>query len=167
MVYIYVLKLKNKKFYVGKTKNPDVRIKQHKAAKGSIWTKKNPPKKVIEVIPNCDEYDEDKITLKYMNKYGIKNVRGGSFCQSKLKSYTKKTIRQMLNSSNDACFVCGSSKHWSTKCPNNKEKKQKKLERENRCYRCFRQGHHSDDCAAVTYESGDEIIDDSDSSSLE
>ena len=33
---------------------------------------------MIEILSNCDDYDEDKITRQYMDKYGINNVRGGS-----------------------------------------------------------------------------------------
>ena len=29
MIYIYVLELENKKYYVGKTTNPDFRLEQH------------------------------------------------------------------------------------------------------------------------------------------
>ena len=34
---------------------------------------------IIEVIPDCDLYDEDKYTRKYMDTFGIDNVRGGSY----------------------------------------------------------------------------------------
>lgn len=39
MVFIYVLKLENDKYYVGKTNNPDLRITNHFDANGSQWTK--------------------------------------------------------------------------------------------------------------------------------
>ena len=45
-----------------------------------LWTTKYKPIKVVELIEG-DNYDEDKYTLKYMEQYGIDNVRGGSFCQ--------------------------------------------------------------------------------------
>ena len=39
---------------------------------------------VIERICNiCDNYDEDKYTLKYMGQYRVNNVRCGSFCEFK------------------------------------------------------------------------------------
>ena len=40
--------------------------------------KKYKPIKVIELIEG-DELDEEKYTLKYMEKYGINNVLGRSF----------------------------------------------------------------------------------------
>ena len=97
MVYIYVLKLEKGKFYVGKTDNPNFRLEQHLNSKGSYWTKKYKPINIEEIIPNCDDYDEDKITQKYMDLKGIDNVRGGSFTKIKLdedtiKFLTKKKI---------------------------------------------------------------------------
>lgn len=79
MVYIYVLELVDNKYYVGKTDNPQFRLESHFNSNGAAWTKKYKPINIIELIPNCDDYDEDKYTLKYMEKYGINNVRGGSF----------------------------------------------------------------------------------------
>ena len=86
MVYIYILKLINDKYYVGKSNNPSIRLESHFSSNGSVWTQKYKPLEVIEVIPDCDNYDEDKYTLKMMNKYGILNVRGGSFCQINLST---------------------------------------------------------------------------------
>jgi hypothetical protein len=70
-INIYILKLENNKYYIGRTNNPKFRIENHFNNKGSYWTKKYKPINVIEVINNCDEYDEDKYTIKYMNLYGI------------------------------------------------------------------------------------------------
>ena len=83
MVYIYVLKLISNKYYVGKTNNPDFRFNNHLNFKGSAWTKLYKPIKLMELIEG-DKYDEDKYTMKYMDKYGISNVRGGSYSNIKL-----------------------------------------------------------------------------------
>lgn len=57
MVYIYVLQLEKSKYYVGKTTNPKFRLEQHFNSSGSQYTKKYTPLKVLEIIPNCDDYD--------------------------------------------------------------------------------------------------------------
>ena len=66
MTYIYVLKLDEGKYYIGKTNNPNVRISEHFKSDGSNWTRIYKPIKIINIIPNCDNYDEDKYTLQYM-----------------------------------------------------------------------------------------------------
>ena len=71
MVYIYILYLEQNKYYIGKTTNPGFRLEDHFNSEGSVWTKKYKPVKVIELIENCDGFDEDKHTLKYMEKYGV------------------------------------------------------------------------------------------------
>ena len=81
MVFIYALQLENSKYYIGKTTNPDFRLGQHFDSNGSSWTKLHKPIRLHQLIPDCDAYDEDKHTLIYMDKYGIDNVRGGSFVQ--------------------------------------------------------------------------------------
>ena len=65
MVFIYILELENKKYYVGKTTNPDFRLEQHFNNSGSQWTKKYKPIKILELKSNCDDYDEDKYTKMY------------------------------------------------------------------------------------------------------
>jgi len=79
MIYIYVLQLEKGKYYIGKTKNPHFRLESHFNLDGSEWKKLYKPIKILELISNCDDYDEDKYTRIYMDKYGIDNVRGGSF----------------------------------------------------------------------------------------
>ncbi len=66
MLYIYILELEQNKFYVGKTNNPNFRLQDHFNSNGSVWTKKYKPIKLLELIPNSDDYDEDKYTRIYM-----------------------------------------------------------------------------------------------------
>ena len=107
MLYIYILELVLNKYYIGKTSNPDLRLESHFNADGSAWTKMYKPVKLLELISDCDSYDEDKYTLKYMEKEGIDNVRGGSFCQIELSNEQIKLINQMIKGASDKCFNCG------------------------------------------------------------
>ncbi len=116
MVFIYTLLLENNKYYVGKTNNPDFRLESHFSSNGSVWTKTYKPIKLLELIPDCDNYDEDKYVIKYMEKYGIYNVRGGSFSQLKISDDNVKVLQTMINGSNNKCFICGNGGHFSKDC---------------------------------------------------
>ena len=125
MVYIYILQLDQGKYYVGKTNNPAFRLESHFTSNGSIWTKKYKPISVLEIIPNCDDYDEDKYTIKYMEKFGVNNVRGGSFCQIKLSDNNIITLNQMIKSVTDKCYICGKDNHFANNCKKFSIKKEK------------------------------------------
>ena len=116
MVYIYALKLEQNKYYIGKTNTPHFRIENHFNSNGSEWTKMYKPLSILELKPNCDDYDEDKITRQYMDKYGIDNVRGGSFVSIILNKPTIDILQQMSNGTNNKCFTCGRNGHFSKDC---------------------------------------------------
>ena len=116
MVYIYILKLENCKYYVGKTTNPSFRIEKHFNSTGSAWTSKYKPISVETIIPDCDDYDEDKYTKKYMAKYGIENVRGGSYVQIELSEFHNESIKMEIWGANDLCSQCGRSGHFVKDC---------------------------------------------------
>ena len=118
MVVVYALALKGGKYYIGKSNNLEVRLGQHNVGGGSVWTTKYKPIKVVETNPLGDNYDEDKLTLKYMRKYGIENVRGGSFCREVLSVSDEATLGKMLRTSSDSCYHCGKSGHFANRCPN-------------------------------------------------
>jgi len=125
MVFIYILQLEQGKYYVGKTTNPSFRIDKHFTSNGSSWTKKYKPILILEIIQNCDDYDEDKYTIKYMEKYGINNVRGGSFCEIKLRDDNIITLNQMIKSITDKCYICGKDDHFANDCKKVSIKKDK------------------------------------------
>jgi len=120
-MFIYILELEQNKYYIGKTTNIAFRLKDHFESNGAAWTRKYKPIQVESIIADCDDYDEDKYTLKYMEKYGINNVRGGSFCEIKLSDANIITLNQIMNSVTDKCYICGDNGHFANECKNEKE----------------------------------------------
>lgn len=176
MVFIYILQLEQGKYYIGKTNNPQIRLDSHFQSNGSEWTKKYKPINVLEIIPNCDDYDEDKYTIMYMDKYGINNVRGGSFTSIKLDESTHKHLNKMSNSVNNKCFNCGEEGHFANKCNKMDEEDEyiiwcceycdkefddkdtceyhEKYCKKDVCFRCGRNGHYASSCYATRHIKG-------------
>lgn len=115
-LFIYVLKLQEGKYYIGRTTNPNIRIDQHMDGRGSKWTTKYKPIEVEKIIPNCDYFDEDKITKQYMQLYGIENVRGASYTKMQLTENEIAIINQELKNAADLCFICGAKDHFAKDC---------------------------------------------------
>jgi hypothetical protein len=51
-----------------------------------------------------------------MKKYGINNVRGGSFCKIILSENNLLTIQQMINMTTNKCIICGDTNHFAKNC---------------------------------------------------
>ena len=113
---IYILKLENDKWYIGKSDNPEQRYTQHKNSYGSAWTSKHAPIELFKIIENVSPFQEDAITKEYMSLYGIDNVRGGSYVRIELSQVQKDYIQRELWSMNNLCNNCGSSEHWVRSC---------------------------------------------------
>jgi len=71
---------------------------------------------VVEQITNADEFDEDKYTKKYMKKYGIDKVRGGTYTQIDLPEYSILALENELCSASDLCFRCNRPGHFASQC---------------------------------------------------
>jgi predicted GIY-YIG superfamily endonuclease len=122
--FIYVLELKNNKFYIGRTNNLERRLLEHTTNPTSEWIKKHKPIKMFESFEMKTQFDEDNLTKTYMKKYGIDNCRGGTYTTYELSSEVKNLLIKEFNHTIDACFNCGSLDHYSKDC---KEKKEQKI----------------------------------------
>ena len=165
MVSIYVLKLKYNKYYIGKTINPNYRLKDHFSKGGSEWTKKYKPVSIIELKHNCNDSDEQIVTQDYMKRYGIENVRGGPWCQVTLPKKTIDSIQHILRANNDICYKCGKSGHFANVCPSKLTTKSNPKPKPKKCTRCGRTGHTLKTCYAETDVFGNFIDSSEDESS--
>lgn len=116
MDILYVLELQDNKWYVGKTSDLGARFKQHQSGTGAAWTRTYKPISIQESRRLKDVYDETNTTKEYMKKYGIDNVRGGSFVQPVLGEDVERVLRQELRGDLDVCFTCGLKGHFASTC---------------------------------------------------
>lgn len=127
--YIYVLKLNKGKYYVGKTNNVIRRYEEHstKSESSSEWVKLHGVQKLIEANPCINPFAEDAKTLEYMEKFGVDNVRGGSYVTIHLTKENLNSINQLIRSSTNKCFKCGKAGHFIKQCPENTEETKKEV----------------------------------------
>jgi predicted GIY-YIG superfamily endonuclease len=116
---IYALQLEQGKYYIGKThrsEGSELRFQEHLSGRGSEWTKFYKPISIIESYEHHSTFEEDVLTKKYMMKYGIENVRGGSYTKIDLEEWQVKSLEHEFKSVNDKCFKCGKSGHFAKDC---------------------------------------------------
>ena len=154
---LYILKLAKGKYYVGTTqKNVMDRVEQHMCGSGSAWTKKYKVIKLEKSIENCDKYDEDKWTKIYMDRHGIENVRGGSYCEMNLTSNSINAISREVNHANDRCLYCNKYGHFISQCPKKNTVSDSKYYSKNLNYLNMSCDYESE---SDDYESDDDLID--------
>jgi hypothetical protein len=176
MSTLYVLQLESGKYYVGKTSDVARRYAEHKNGQGSEWTKIFKPVKLLETREIKSDHDENNLTKDLMQKYGIENVRGGSYSQVSLGASTFEFLERETRGNTDACFKCGEQGHFAKDCNYETEEESSEDEQvwiteccgkeftnltravahERRCtekhstevvcYRCGRSGHYSPNC---------------------
>ena len=158
---IYILKLKNNKYYIGKSQDPEKRFVEHLSGLGSSWTQIHKPIEIIKIIKNSDDFEEDKQVKKLMSLYGIDNVRGGSYLQLELSQEQKNLLQTELRSAQNQCVNCGKNNHFVKDCPIKINKNKKYINKQNNsCFRCGRQNHYANSCYATTHIDGSELNDD-------
>jgi predicted GIY-YIG superfamily endonuclease len=114
---IYALLLSSDKYYIGKTsRDISVRFREHLDGNGSEWTSLYKPKSIIETYISDSPFKEDILTKEYMMKYGIDNVRGGSYTKIKLEEWQLKNLEHEFKSVSDKCFKCGDIGHFACDC---------------------------------------------------
>ena len=159
---LYILSSRDRKYYIGVTKNPSKRIFEHATKNGASWTKKYPPVEVIAIVSDVDEFDEDKYVKIYMSKYGIDNVRGGSYCTIKLPQYQIDSLNRELSTASGTCYKCGEKGHYVNTCDQFEETGYfqcvlnfiKSIFSVPKCSRCGRDSHTIEYCYARTHING-------------
>lgn len=117
MINIYILKLEEDKYFIGKISTKHTFKFKNFNYLLYDYTTKYKPLQVYKRIENCEIFDYDKIVKKYMSKYGIDNVRGGSYLDIELSYEQKKTLQAEIYTSQNKCYLCGGN-HNHKKCPN-------------------------------------------------
>jgi len=113
---VYLLRLEQGKYYVGRTDNMENRWKAHISGKGSLWTKKYRPIELMNTYHSKNPFEEDKYTKECMAIYGIDNVRGGSYVRDTLDIDSRRLIQREIWAANDCCVRCGRNSHFVKEC---------------------------------------------------
>ena len=151
---IYLIVCKYSKYYIGRTNNLARRLQQHVDGIGSEWTSMYAPDKAYILVNNCDEFEEDKQVKIAMKKYGIENVRGGSYSKPIITSIQLMMLYNEIKNATDRCFNCGQEGHYSGECTadkvtiyTNPEVTLKPLRNASRCTKCKNIGHNKRTCS--------------------
>lgn len=123
MLFVYVLKCKKDKYYIGRTTSIARRLFEHWDGEGSQWTRLYPPISVERIIETHSTYEEGNYVKEYMHLYGIDNVRGGAYVTETLTNTQIALLTKEIREAKNLCMTCGSSKHFCSACPN-KNKRQ-------------------------------------------
>ncbi len=146
---IYILKLKDNNYYVGKAKDVNKRFQEHVSGNGSSWTKKHKPIEIIKVINNCSSFEEDKQVKELMSLHGIDKVRGGIYTKIDLTKEEKDILQKEIWGAKDVCTRCGNSNHFIKDCYAKTDINKNKIEEEIiiwECEYCDKQFEDIKDC---------------------
>ena len=114
---VYVLELEGGKYYVGHTKETDLkRIMEHGNGRNSaMWTKLNKPVRIVKHSPGST-MDEDRMTIHAMEVYGWNNVRGGKWCLTEMKNPPRELLQNGLLKDTEGCERCNRTGHTDAMC---------------------------------------------------
>ena len=144
MYQVYILKLENDKYFVGYTKDIS-KIKE--SIKDFEWIQRHPLIKILKIIYNCDKYDVDKYTKKFMELYGIDNVRGGTYYHADLSQETLNSLKQELEILNKQIYIKSQEEDFIHKDDDTYfDEVENEFEIINKCARCGSNDHHTYDC---------------------
>ena len=98
---VYVLELHGGKYYLDKTRDLNTRLRQHfgyedicgRTSCGNTWLEKWRPLRIHHLFRNVRDSELDARTIQYMHKFGIENVRGGSYSNTNLSLGDREKIK--------------------------------------------------------------------------
>lgn len=71
---------------------------------------------LITTIKSTSQFDEDKYVKEYMAKYGIDNVRGGTYSNIVLDANSIAVLEKEIWHSKNLCTRCGRDSHYIKEC---------------------------------------------------
>jgi len=102
-IYIFVLLLENNRYFIHRSYN-EINIDFQIFIEFEIcyeFPKKYKPLQILEIIPEENSFHLDYIVKKYMMKYGIENVRGGSYSETNLSKKQNDILQLELDSASN------------------------------------------------------------------
>jgi len=154
MVYIHILKLTNNKYYVYGSVDRISNFENYYNGGCLEWTSKYKAIQTYDILPDCEESDEDKYVNMYMGRFGVNNVRGGSYNTYKLSDDNIASLKVLSNNTRLKCFKCGKMGHLSKYCFSAKKKGTNRVRNDLHCFRCGRSTHTSPSCYATKHIDG-------------
>jgi len=119
---VYVLALQNGGYYVGKSRDIDARVQQHRNGTGSAWCRHQGgvlgevPTVVAGSLLDIASWEMSE-TVTQMLIHGFENVRGWEFSSCVALSCREcDTIKTIVMGQGDLCRRCGGEGHFATGC---------------------------------------------------
>mgnify|MGYP000066429210 CR=1 FL=1 len=151
---VYILRLRQGRFYVGASFDVTSRYREHQNGHGTAFTRKFPPVCIVETRPCVTGFEEDMVVKEMMKTHGIDNVRGGTYSACQLSDSQIQALQTEIWGASNRCFRCGSTTHWVQECPSEDSESERGDDEQDSCFRCGRQGHWVRDCYARTHVDG-------------
>ena len=123
--FLYVLRLVEDKYYVGRTEDVTARLERHRRGGATNWTTRFPPLPGPEALyfwkPLRRDEEEDVVVEGLMferyKRHGFDVVRGGTFFHPILPEHRRRALVDKFRLRDERCFVCGDECHVSKNCP--------------------------------------------------
>ena len=118
---VYVLRLEDSTYYVGKSTDIEARILQHKSGNGASFTASLGETAVSVALMTRGSIEdleawERAETLERMYKHGIRNVRGWMFVTPVLSTEQQELAFQQICARKELCSICGRHTHFAAQC---------------------------------------------------
>ena len=160
---IYILKLVDNKYYIGFTDNIKKRVQEHIDGNGSSFTKMYRPINLVKVYENVNPEKVDVSIIKYMKKFGVDNVRGGSYKNVKLKKTQIKELKKQgvvfpkvsIDDINLEDLILDDIEESTVKIQ--KILKIPVRQANGTCFRCMKDGHYVHQCRETIDKYGNRI----------
>ncbi|KAJ3128715.1 hypothetical protein HK098_003707 [Nowakowskiella sp. JEL0407] len=90
-------------------------------------------------------HDEHNTTLDYMSRFGIENVRGGSWCLTNFTPGQIRALEEQIRHLLNLCVRCGLPGHLAAACPSQCDRGER-YDNGNVCCNCGMSGHWANVC---------------------